>query len=96
VLTKRHGLYASRVHEGGSMVSELLLSSWFLVLIRLCGELLMERSRRATICKVTHALRDGGVVLDRRGRNNTIVICVPRRPGASRRAPAPADDHLAA
>jgi DNA-directed RNA polymerase specialized sigma24 family protein len=63
------------------MVFELLLSSWFLVLIRLCGEILLERTRRATTCEVARALRGGGVVLDQRTRDNAIVICVLPSPG---------------
>jgi hypothetical protein len=78
-----------------SMVFELLLSSWVLVFLRLCGELLMERSRRTTICKVAHALPHGGVVLDRRARDNTVVILVPPQHWAPHRGPVPADEHLA-
>jgi hypothetical protein len=78
------------------MAFDLLLSSWLLVLIRLWGELLVERSRRTTVCKVAHTIRNGGVVLDQRTRNNAIMICVLPPPGMSRREQAPADDNLAA
>jgi DNA-directed RNA polymerase specialized sigma24 family protein len=46
------------------MVFELLVTSGVLVLFRLCRELLTERARRATICRVARTLDRGGLVLD--------------------------------
>jgi hypothetical protein len=61
-------------------VFPLVLSSWFLVLARLCADLLIERSRRTTACKVVQALSHGGLVVDVRARHNVIMIYVPPQP----------------
>ena len=58
---------------------ELTLSSWFLVLVRLCGEFILERSRRATACEVAQVLAGshGGLVVHSRARHNAIVVYIP-------------------
>jgi hypothetical protein len=58
---------------------ELVLSSAFLVLIRLYGEFILERSRRTTACEVAQALAGsgGGLVVDTRARHNAIVVYIP-------------------
>lgn len=55
----------------------LLVTSGVLTFYALCRELLVERARRATICKVARALERGGSVLDMRPRRHMIMICVP-------------------
>jgi hypothetical protein len=75
------------------MVFELLVTSGVLVLFRLCRELLTERARRATICRVARTLDRGGLVLDMRACGSTTVICVPE-PGPTR--PGSPDDRPAA
>jgi hypothetical protein len=79
MLTKRYraqGLAA----KVGIMVFQMLLGSWLLVLVRLCGDLLVERSRRTTACRVVRALSCGGLVVDVRGRHNVIMVYVPPQP----------------
>jgi hypothetical protein len=82
VLTKRQQTFiqADRTHEGGERVLQLLLGSWLIMAARLCGKLFIERSRRATTCKVAQVVRDGGLVIDRRGYYDTLVIYVLPRP----------------
>jgi hypothetical protein len=87
-------IWGDRTNEGEERVLQLLLSSWFLVASRLFGKLLIERSRRATTCKVAQVIRDGGLVIDRRGRHDKIVIYVFPQPVLSRLEPA--NDHLGA
>jgi hypothetical protein len=58
------------------MVWELLLTSTVLAIVPVSGELLIERARRATMCKVARTLHAGGLVVHKR-RSDVMVIHVP-------------------
>ena len=66
---------------------ELLLGSMVLAVFHLAGELLIERTRRATICEVARTIRAGGLVVEKRGSSGLTVIQVPglglSQPGAA-------------
>ena len=59
------------------MVWEMLLTSTVLAIVPLSGELLMERARRATMCKVARTLHAGGLVVHKRRSGDVMVIHVP-------------------
>lgn len=62
----------------------LVLSSFLLVLVRLCGGFILERSRHATDCGMTQALAGTHRGLaGTRVRHDAIVACIPSPPVSS-------------
>jgi hypothetical protein len=59
------------------MVWEMLLTSTVLATVSLSGELLIERARRVTMCKVARTLHAGGLVVYKKRSGDVMVIHVP-------------------
>lgn len=59
------------------MVWQMLLASTVLAIVPLSGDLLIERARRATMCKVARTLHAGGLVVHKRRSGDVMVIHVP-------------------
>jgi hypothetical protein len=58
-------------------VWEMLLTSTVLAVVPLSGELLLERARCATMCKVARTLHTGGLVVHKRRSGDVMIIHVP-------------------
>jgi hypothetical protein len=57
---------------------DLLLMYVAVIVVGLCGDLLRERSRCATMCETVRALRSGGMALDIRAGRHMVIVCVPQ------------------
>jgi hypothetical protein len=55
----------------------MLLTSAVLAVVPLSGELLMERAKRTTMCRVARTLHAGGLVVHKRRSGDVMVIHVP-------------------
>ena len=57
---------------------DLLLMYAAVTAVRLCRDLLQERTRCATMREVIRALRCGGMALDIRADRHMVMVCVPQ------------------